>query len=267
MVNVTIGQYYPTTSYIHSLDPRTKLMSTFVYIAMLFMARSVYGFLACAFFLGIIIYASNVPFKYIIRGLRSIIFIVLFTAVINIFFTPGKTVLFTVFSLTITLEGVLTALTIAVRLVLLICGSSILTLTTSPISLTDAMEFFLKPLKKIGVPAHEIAMMMSIALRFIPTLLEELEKIMKAQKARGADFESSTGLVKKAKSLIPLLVPLFVSAFRCAIDLAMAMEARCYRGDINRTKMKQMKLLLEDYIAVMFMGVYVLVGGLVWYFL
>jgi energy-coupling factor transport system permease protein len=199
--------------------------------------------------LAAVIKLSHVPPLYLLRGLRAIFFIIIFTVVLNMFFTPGETVLVQIGAVRLTIEGMAVAARMCLRLVLLIIGSSILTLTTSPIQLTDAIEYLLKPLRRIGVPAHEIAMMMTIALRFIPTLFEEMNKIMKAQMARGADFDTG-GLVKKAKSLIPMLVPLFVSSFRRADELAIAMEARCYRGDVNRTRMKVMRLVRGDYWAV-----------------
>ncbi len=247
--NITIGQYYPADSYIHSLDPRVKLLAVIVYISMLFFITSFLGYLFVFLCLVSVIYASKIPIRYMLRGLRGLIFIISFTVVLNMFFTPGEKVLISLFGIKLTEEALVFAAKMALRLIFLITGSSILTLTTSPLQLTDAIESLLKPLKAIGVPAHEIAMMMTIALRFIPTLLEETDKIMKAQMARGADFDSGN-LMKKAKSLIPLLVPLFISSFRRADDLAMAMESRCYRGDVNRTKMKEMKLTSSDFKAL-----------------
>ena len=247
--NITIGQYYPADSFVHRLDSRMKLLCVLVFITTLFFIGNFLGYALAAVFLAVLIKTSKVPPKFLFRGLRAILFIIIFTTTLNIFFTPGDVVLLQIGALSITQQGVLNAIRIALRLVMLIIGSSILTLTTTPIQLTDAIEFALKPFKKIGVPAHEIAMMMTIALRFIPTLVEEMEKIMKAQMARGADFDTG-GLLKKAKSLVPLLVPLFISAFRRADDLALAMEARCYRGDVGRTRMKQMKMLSRDYIAL-----------------
>ncbi|MDR1531895.1 MAG: energy-coupling factor transporter transmembrane protein EcfT [Clostridiales bacterium] len=257
--NVVIGQYYPAKSHIHSLDPRVKLLAVVVYVAALFVADSWLGYGLTAACLGLVIYASNVPPVYLLRGLRAVFMIIVFTAFLNIFFTPGTRVIFSFWIFTMTAEGLITAFRMTLRLVLLITGSSLLTLTTSPIQLTDAIEFALKPLKKIKVPAHELAMMMTIALRFIPTLLEETDKIMKAQMARGADFDTG-GLMKKARSLVPLLVPLFLSCFRRADELAMAMEARCYRGDINRTRMKQMLLTGKDYKALGFLAGYAAAG-------
>jgi len=249
MKNITIGQYYPVDSRIHRLDPRVKLLGVVVYITMLLMVTSLWGYLLAGLCLAAVIYTSKVPVKYMLRGLRAIIVIVIFTAVLNIFFTPGENVLFAVWKIRITQEGLMVAVMMGIRLTMLVIGSSVLTLTTSPIQLTDAIEYVLKPLQKIRVPSHEIAMMMTIALRFIPTLMEEMDKIMKAQMARGADFDTG-GVLKKARSLIPLLVPLFISSFRRADELAVAMEARCYRGDMNRTKMKPLRLAVWDFRAI-----------------
>jgi len=256
-MNITIGQYYPAKSPIHALDPRVKLLATLLYIAILFVINSPWGYLFVFVCLCLIVYTSTVPWKMLLKGLRAIIFIILFTVSLNILFTPGDHVLWSFWAFHISTEGIVLAAKMAVRLVMLITGSSVLTLTTTPIELTDAIEFALKPFKKIGVPAHEIAMMMTIALRFIPTLLEEMDKIMKAQMARGADFDTG-GILKKAKSLIPLLVPLFISAFRRADELAMAMESRCYRGDIGRTRMKEMRLIPADWRALLICLLFVL---------
>lgn len=237
--DITIGQYYPTESLVHRLDPRTKIAMTFVFIISLFFSTSLIVYGVAGLVLFTVVKISKVPFSYMIKGLKSIVILILFTVVINIFLEPGEMVILEIGFVRITVEGLLAAASMALRLIMLIIGSSLLTLTTSPIDLTDAIERLLKPLERIKVPAHEIAMMMTIALRFIPILLEETDKIMKAQMARGADFESG-GLIKKAKSLVPLLVPLFISAFRRADDLALAMEARCYRGGVGRTKMKKL---------------------------
>lgn len=245
--DITLGQYYQAESPIHRLDPRTKIIATMLFIIELFIVDNFIGFGVAAVVLGVVISVSKVPLRYIVRGLKPILLILFFTFALNMFMIKGE-IIWQFYFLKITKEGVITAVFMAIRLVLLIIGSSMLTLATRPISLTDGMESLIAPLKKIGVPTHEIAMMMTIALRFIPTLLEETDKIMKAQQARGADFETG-GLIKKAKSLIPVLVPLFVSAFRIAQDLAMAMEARCYRGGENRTRMNEMKLRGNDYIA------------------
>ena len=226
--DITLGQYYQTDSLLHRLDPRVKIVGTLAYIISLFVVDSFVGYLVCALFLFTMIGLSNVPVGYIVRGMRAILILLLITMAFNLFLTPGE-VLVTI--------GFLKITKMAIRLSLLVIGSSLMTLTTTPNQLTDAIESLLNPLKRLRVPVHEIAMMMSIALRFIPILMEETDKIMKAQIARGADFESKN-LIKKIKSLVPLLVPLFISAFRRANDLAMAMEARCYRGGAGRTKMK-----------------------------
>ncbi len=245
--DITLGQYYPTNSILHKMDPRVKLVGTLIFIISLFLFDSIYGYLAATVFLAMVIRLSNVPFSFMVKGLRAIMILMLITVVFNLFLTPGET-LVSFWKLTITKEGARTAAFMVIRLTYLIIGSSIMTLTTTPNNLTDGMEKLLNPLRVIKVPVHEVAMMMSIALSFIPILLEETDKIMKAQMARGADFESGN-LIKKAKSLIPLLVPLFISAFRRANDLAMAMEARCYRGGEGRTKMKPLIYKKRDYMA------------------
>ncbi len=252
--DITLGQYYQTDSVLHRLDPRVKLIATIVFIISLFTVNSVWGYLIAAIFLAGCIKLSKVPFKFMVRGMRAIMFLLLLTVAFNLFLTPG-TPLIQIWKLTITLEGLKLAVTMAVRLSFLIIGSSVMTLTTTPNNLTDGMENLMKPLQKIKVPVHEIAMMMSIALRFIPILLEETDKIMKAQIARGADFESGN-IIKKAKAMVPLLVPLFISAFRRANDLAMAMEARCYRGGEHRTKMKPLIYKKQDYIGYLVLLVY-----------
>ena len=245
--DITIGQYFAGNSVIHRLDPRVKIIATLLFIIELFIVDNFIGFAIAAVCLGTVIAVSKVPFSFIVRGLKPIIIILLFTFTLNMFMIDGR-ILWQWGFLRITAEGLRTAVFMAVRLILLIIGSSMLTLCTRPLSLTDGIERLLSPFKRIGVPAHEIAMMMTIALRFIPTLLEETDKIMKAQQARGADFETGN-LIQRAKSLIPILVPLFVSAFRIAQELAMAMEARCYRGGENRTRMNEMKLKRRDYVA------------------
>ena len=244
---ITIGQYYPSGSVIHRLDPRTKIIGTFIYIILLFFVKSFLGFAVAIVLLGTVIRISKVPLKFILRGLKAIFFLLLFTVVLNMFLTKGE-VLVQFWIFRITKQGLYQALFVGLRLILLIVGSSMMTLTTTPIELTDGIERLLRPLKKIHVPVHEIAMMMSIALRFIPILLEETDKIMRAQMARGADFESGN-VIQRAKSLIPILVPLFLSAFRRAGELATAMEARCYRGDVGRTRMKELKYKKRDWIA------------------
>ena len=254
--DITIGQYYPADSLLHRLDPRVKFTGTIVYIVSLFLCRS-WGYVFAALFLMCMILLSKVPFKYMIRGLRAILFILLFTMVLNIFLTPG-TVLWQWKIFKITEEGIRTAIVMALRLILLILGASVMTLTTTPNKLTGAMESLFRPLSKIGVPVHEIAMMMSIALRFIPILLEETDKIMKAQMARGADFESG-GLIRRVKAMVPLLVPLFISAFRRANDLALAMEARCYHGGEGRTQMKPLVYTQKDILAYLVLAAYLAV--------
>ena len=245
--SITLGQYYQTDSVLHRLDPRVKLVGTFTYLISLFIVSSFAGYLLAGLFLFAMIKLSNVPFRYIVRGMKTILFLLLITVFFNLFLTPGE-VIWQFWIFKITREGVSFAVKMALRLSLLILGSSIMTLTTTPTQLTDALESLMNPLKKVRVPVHEIAMMMSIALRFIPILMEETDKIMKAQIARGADFESRN-IVKKIKSLVPLLVPLFISAFRRANDLAMAMEARCYQGGEGRTRMKPLVDTRRDRIA------------------
>lgn len=257
--DITLGQYYPGNSWIHKLDPRIKIMATILYVVALFVVDDFIGFAIAFVGLVGVVLISKVPFRFILRGLKPVFLIIAFTFIINLFMIKGE-VLVSFWVLEITKEGVRTAVFMAVRLVLLIIGSSLLTLTTKPISLTDGIEALLSPFKKLGLPAHELAMMMTIALRFIPTLLEETDKIMKAQQARGADFESGN-LMRRAKALIPILVPLFISAFRIAQDLAMAMEARCYGGNIKRTRMNGMKLKSRDLAAsilfLLFLGLIV----------
>lgn len=256
--DITLGQYYPAESVIHKLDPRVKLGGTILYIISLFFMNHIWGYLAAVLFLGIVIRLSRVPFKYMIKGMKTILFLLLITVVFNLFLTPG-TPLISFWVLTITYEGLRQAVFMALRLTFLIIGSSVMTLTTTPNNLTDGMEKMLKPLKVFHVPVHEVAMMMSIALRFIPILLEETDKIMKAQIARGADFESGN-LIQRAKAMVPLLVPLFISAFRRANDLAMAMEARCYRGGEGRTKMKPLIYQKRDYLAYVSLAAYLVIG-------
>ena len=245
--DITLGQYYQTDSVIHRLDPRVKLVSTVVFIISLFIVDNFIGYLIAAAFLFAVIKLSKVPFSFMVRGMKSILILLLFAVVFNLFLTPGE-VLVSFWKLKITKEGIRLAVMMAVRLMFLIIGSSVMTLTTTPNHLTDGLEKLLNPLKIFKVPVHEIAMMMSIALRFIPILLEETDKIMKAQMARGADFDTGS-LIDRAKSLVPLLVPLFISAFRRANDLATAMEARCYRGGDHRTKMKPLVYAKRDFAA------------------
>ncbi len=249
--DITLGQYFPGESWIHRLDPRIKILGTFLYIISLFFVKDFWGFAIAIAFLAITIIVSKVSPRFILKGLKPVFIIIVFTVTVNMFMTKG-TPLVEIWFLTITKEGLYNAGFMGLRLILLIIGSSLLTLTTKPISLTDGIERLLSPFRKIGVPAHELAMMMTIALRFIPTLLEETDKIMKAQMARGADFESGN-LLQRSKSLIPLLVPLFVSAFRIAQDLAMAMEARCYRGGDCRARMTAMVFKKRDAAAAFFL--------------
>lgn len=249
--DITIGQYIPGDSLVHRLDPRTKITVAIIFMVALFTVNNPIGYISMGVFTVFAIVLSQIPFHYLLRGLRPVLIIIIFTVTLHLFLTPGTEIWRWGF-LKITWEGVRQGLFMGLRLVFLIFITSLLTLTTSPISLTDGMEYMLAPGKKIGIPAHELAMMMSIALRFIPTLLEETEKIMKAQMARGADFESGN-LLRRAKNMIPILVPLFVSAFRRADDLAMAMEARCYRGGTGRTRMKELRLYTKDYLTMAFM--------------
>ncbi|HBU12093.1 MAG TPA: transporter [Clostridiales bacterium] len=251
--NITLGQYYPGDTYVHRLDPRTKLLLTLVLLVTVFLVDTFYGFLALAVFLGVVIAISKVGVKTVLRGLRPLLFIIIFTFALNILFYDGPTVLWEWGVLHISVEGVLKAIFIAIRLMLLIIATSLLTLTTSPMQLTDGMEGLFGPLKRIRFPVHEMAMMMSIAMRFIPTLIDETDRIMKAQTARGAEFDSGN-LLKKAKNMIPLLVPLFVSAFKRADELALAMESRCYRGGEGRTRMKVLTMARGDLMAFIVTG-------------
>lgn len=256
--DITLGQYYQADSVIHKLDPRVKLGTTILFIISLFLFNGFWGYLVAALFLAFVIRMSKVPFKFMVKGMKSIVFLLSITVLFNLFLTPGEPIVH-IWKLTITQEGLRLAFLLSIRLGFLIIGSSVMTLTTTPNQLTDGLEKMLRPLNRIKVPVHEIAMMMSIALRFIPILMEETDKIMKAQLARCADFDSGN-LVKKAKSLVPLLVPLFISAFRRANDLAMAMEARCYRGGDHRTKMKPLHYEKRDYIAYMIVICYFVSG-------
>lgn len=248
--DITIGQYFPTESALHQLDPRVKLLGTIWFVTLLFTASHTYGMVLCGLLLGLLVWLSRVPFSFMLRGLRPIVFIIIFSAGINLFFTEG-TPAAQLGALTITHEGIVMAVRMSVRLTLLILGSSLLTFTTTPISLTDGVERLLQPFKRLGLPAHELAMMMTIALRFIPTLLEETDKIMKAQMARGAKLDTGS-VAERARNLVPILVPLFVGAFRRADELAMAMEARCYRGGENRTRLKTLKFTGRDLWATVF---------------
>jgi len=247
--DITIGQYIAGNSIIHRLDPRIKIIITIVLITALFFIARFIGFAFYVGLIGLIIILSRLPFKRIIKGLRPILFLVILTLILHVFLTKGGDVIWQWRFISIEEEGLYTGLFMVSRILLLIMFTSLLTLTTSPLELTDGIEYLLSPLKRIGVPASELAMMMTIALRFIPTLLEEAEKIMKAQMARGADFESGN-IIKRAKNLIPLLVPLFISAFRRADDLALAMESRCYHGGEGRTRLHELKIETRDIVAL-----------------
>ncbi|HAF66625.1 MAG: energy-coupling factor transporter transmembrane component T [Bacillota bacterium] len=257
---IVVGQYYPVNSLVHSLDPRAKIVISMIFMVVLFVGNNFYSFAVAGTFAVLAVTLSKIPWKVLIRGLRPIVFIMLFTTALHLFLTPGPAI-FQIGPLKASWPGLIQGLFIGIRLIILIVFTSLLTLTTSPIELTDGLEDILKPFSRIGVPAHEIAMMMTIALRFIPTLLEEADRIMKAQMSRGADFESGN-MIQRAKSLVPLLVPLFVSAFRRADELAMAMEARCYRGGEGRTRMRQLRLSGGDYLAL---GLTIIMSALVIY--
>ena len=244
--DITLGQYFPGNSVVHRLDPRTKLVMLVVYIVALFVAVSWISYGTMFLFLAMCIAISKIPLKSIVRGMKPLVFILIFTAILNIFFTEGETVLLSVWVVEITLEGLIRAFFMMIRILMLITGTFLLTYTTSPIALTDGLEALLNPLKVIKVPVHELSMMMCIALRFIPTLIEETDKIMSAQKARGADFETGK-LMDRVRALVPILVPLFISAFRRADELATAMECRCYHGGEGRTKMKLLRYNRNDY--------------------
>ena len=246
--DITLGQYFPGQSVIHRLDPRTKLTMLVVYIVALFLAEGWVSYGLVFVFLAVVIRLSTIPLKSILRGMKPLVMILIFTGVLNLFFTQDGEVLVKFWVLTVTSGGLSRALMMMARILMLISGTFLLTYTTSPIALTDGLEALMNPLKKVGVPVHELSMMMCIALRFIPTLIEETDKIMSAQKARGADFESGS-LTDRAKALIPILVPLFISAFRRADELATAMECRCYQGGAGRTKMKQLHYHREDFLS------------------
>ena len=252
--DITLGQYYPADSWVHRLDARVKILGSLLYIVSLFLVKNYWGFGVALVYLAVVTALSTVPLRFMLRGLKPIFILILFTFVLNLFMTSGD-ILWQWRFLKITRQGVYNACFMALRLIFLILGSSLLTLTTKPIALTDGLEKLLSPFRKIGLPAHELAMMMTIALRFIPTLMEETDKIMKAQQARGADFETGN-IIRRAKSLVPLLVPLFISAFRIAQDLAMAMEARCYRGGESRTRLHEMKFKSADLVAAILLVVY-----------
>jgi len=259
--DITLGQYFPGDTVAHKLDPRTKILLVVLYITALFCAKHIVTYGIMALCLAVCVKISKVGLKALVRGLKPVIFIIIFTGVLNLFFTPGERNLVEWGIIKISDTGIENAVFMVFRIMLLIMGTFLMTYTTSPIALTDGLEQLLNPLKKLHVPVHELSMMMSIALRFIPTLIEETDKIMSAQKARGADFESG-GLIDKAKALIPILVPLFISAFRRADELATAMECRCYHGGEGRTKLHVLKYERRDYIALA-AGVLICVGVIV----
>ncbi|MFA7636725.1 MAG: energy-coupling factor transporter transmembrane component T [Monoglobales bacterium] len=259
--DITLGQYLPGNSAVHRLDPRTKIILIFVYIIMLFMVKNAIGYAICALFLVLVSAIAKIPAKMILKSLKPLLFFIVFTAVINLFLTSGK-VIYSFWIFKITEEGVSITIKMALRLILLVTGTSMLTYTTSPIVLTDGIEKLISPLSKIGVPSHEIAMMMTIALRFIPTIIDETDKIIKAQSSRGSDFETGN-LLRRAKALIPILVPLFISAFRRADELAVAMECRCYQGGKNRTKLKTIKMTMFDALAA-FIFILIFAAAMVW---
>ncbi len=256
--NITLGQYFKADSVVHKMDPRAKILLLIAFIVAVFLATDLLAFVPIALYLGLACYFSTIPVKLFVKSLKPLRFLLIFTFLLNLFFTKGETTLLNLGFTTLTVEGTLTAIKYSLRLVFLVLGSSLLTLTTPPVTMTDGLERLLSPLKIIHFPAHELAMMMTIALRFIPTLLEEADKIMKAQMARGADFESGN-LLKRAKAMVPLLVPLFVSAFRRAGELAMAMEARCYHGSEGRTRLHILKMQKRDYIALFSMALLIFV--------
>ncbi len=248
--DITLGQYFPGTTALHRMDPRMKILLTIAYIAILFVAEGLVSYLAVAAFLIFAVAISSIKPKMLFKGMKPLIVVIALTGILNMFYTPGEgEPLVAFWKISIYKEGIATAAFMIARIILLICGTFMLTYTTSPLQLTDGIESLLRPLEKIKVPAHELAMMMSIALRFIPTLIEEADKIMSAQKARGADFESGS-ILKRAKALVPLLVPLFISAFRRADELAVAMECRCYHGGKGRTRMRKLKFGGVDFAAL-----------------
>ena len=258
--DITLGQYFPGNSVVHRLDPRTKLLFLVVYIVALFTAGNWLSYVAILAFLILVVCVSQIPLKSIVSGMKPLVFILVFTGILNVFFTAGETVWLQLGFVQITKEGVIRAVFMMGRILMLITGTFLLTYTTSPIALTDGLESLLGPLKILHLPVHELSMMMCIALRFIPTLIEETDKIMSAQKARGADFESGN-LIQRVKALVPILVPLFISAFRRADELATAMECRCYQGGEGRTKMKLLRFHRGDIFA--FVAAALLLGGVI----
>lgn len=262
--DITIGQYVPGDSFVHKLDPRTKIIASLLFIISLFIINKFIGYVFVIGFIGAAIANSKVSPSFFFKGLKPVLALIIITAVLNVFMIKGTpdTLVFNWKFISVYTDGLYVAIFMVLRLIFLIIGTSILTLTTSPIELTDALERLLKPIKFIGISSHEVAMMMTIALRFIPTLIDETDKIMKAQKARGADFDGNN-IFNKAKSLIPLLVPLFISSFKRADELAMAMEARCYRGGAGRTRMKQLRYEKRDVLGYTFVGILVFISILV----
>ena len=258
--DVTFGQYYPAKSFVHNIDPRTKILALITYIVMLFVANNFYSLFACALFLIIVIIASRLPLGSVLRSIKGIIFILVFTSVLNLFFHGGERLLWEWWKIKIYHEGVVFTVFLVLRLFFLVVGSSVLTLTTTPVSLTDGIESLLKPLKVIKFPVHELALIMSIALRFIPTLIDETNRIISAQKARGADFESGN-IFKRIKAIVPILIPLLISAFRRAEELGDAMDARCYSGSKNRTKYKKLHFGARDLVSFIFFGA--LIAGVI----
>ncbi len=259
--DITLGQYFPVDSAIHRIDPRTKIIAAIIFIVVVFLCKTALAFAVAFVFNIIIILISKIKIRTVIRALKPVLFLIVFTAIINLFLTSGEEYLIEWKFIKISREGIVAALVMAARIVLLVSYTSLLTFTTSPIMLTDGIESLLKPFAKLGLPAHELAMMMTIALRFIPTLLEETDKIIMAQKSRGADFESGN-LFKRAKSLVPILVPLFINSFRRADELATAMECRCYRGGKNRTRLKELRFGYIDFISLV---VVIVVGASIIY--
>ena len=259
--DITLGQYFPGDTVVHRLDPRTKLILTIVYIAALFVANTIGGYVLV--FAALVLFAAlgRIPAKAMVKGLKPLIFIIIFTAILNLFFTSGDDILFQWRFIKMTWTGLRNAIAMVVRVMLLVSGTFLLTYTTSPLAITDGLESLLSPLKKLKVPVYELSLMMSIALRFIPTLIEETDRIMSAQKARGADLETGS-LVQRAKALLPLLIPLFVSAFRRADELATAMECRCYNGGEGRTRMKVLKMAMRDLWALL-IGALLMAGVIV----
>lgn len=249
--DITLGQFFPINSPIHRLDPRVKIISAIIFIIVVFMCKTPLSFGVIIALNALVIYLSRIRFSVILKSLKPVLILIIFTAIINLFLTSGDNYVVNWKFIRISQDGIYSAVIMSVRIIMLVSFTSLLTFTTSPILLTDGIEALLKPFSKIGLPAHELAMMMTIALRFIPTLLEETDKIIMAQKSRGADFESGN-LIKRAKALVPILVPLFINSFRRADELATAMECRCYRGGVNRTRLKELSMNKKDVFALVF---------------